>query len=293
VTRSRAPARQRLAIALGISAAIVVAEVLGGIVSHSLALFADAGHTLTDFGALLLSYIAVKFAERSTSPRHTFGLDRAEVLAAFINAQVLLLACGWILYESYRRIMVPADVAALPMLLFGVFALAANAISLRFLHPHRDESLNLKGAYLEVAADTLASAAVIVAAALIAKTGARWIDSALSAAIALFILPRTVSLLRQSAHILLEGAPADIDQADLLGLLGRHPGVMSIHDLHLWTLTSGVHYASLHVAILPDADPSEVLAHVQDSLRREKHIEHATIQIEVCDPAECDPALRH
>ena len=293
MTRSRAPVRERLSIALGISAAIVVTEVFGGIVSHSLALLADAGHTLTDLGALLLSYIAVKVSERSTSPRHTFGLHRAEILAAFINAQVLLLASGWILYESYRRIMVPGDVAALPMLLFGVFALAANGISLRFLHPHRAENLNLKAAYLEVAADTLASAAVIVGAATIARTGAKWIDPALSAAIALFILPRTVTLLRQSAHILLEGAPSEIDQADLLGLLGRLPGVMSVHDLHLWTMTSGVHYASLHVAILPDADPSEVLTHVQDSLRREKHIEHATVQIEVCDPADCDPALLH
>jgi cobalt-zinc-cadmium efflux system protein len=290
---SRTPARERLAIALGISAAIVVAEVAGGIVSHSLALFADAGHTLTDLGALLLSYIAVKFAERSTSPRHTFGLDRAEILAAFINAQVLLVACAAILYEAYRRFRAPENVAALPMLAFGLFALAANGLSLHFLHPHRAENLNLKGAYLEVAADTLASAAVIAGAVLIAKTGARWIDPALSAAIALFILPRTVSLLRQAAHILLEGAPSEIDQADLISLLGQLPGVNSIHDLHLWTLTSGVHYASLHVSIFPEADPSQVLAHVQDSLRREKHIEHVTVQIEVCDPADCDPALRH
>ncbi len=293
MSHSGAPARERLAIALGISAAIVVAEVAGGIVSHSLALFADAGHTLTDVGALLLSYIAVKLAERATSARHTFGLHRAEILAAFINAQILLIACGAILYEAYRRLRRPENVATLPMILFGVFALAANGISLLFLHPHRGESLNLKGAYLEVAADTLASSAVIVGAVLIARTGARWIDPVLSAAIALFILPRTASILRQSAHILLEGAPSEIDQADLIALLGRLPGVTSIHDLHLWTLTSGVHYASLHVAILPAADPSHVLANVQDCLRKEKHIEHVTVQIEVCDPADCDPALRH
>jgi cobalt-zinc-cadmium efflux system protein len=293
VTGSRATARQRLAAALGISAAIVVAEVAGGIVSHSLALLADAGHALTDFAALLLSYIAVRFAERSASPRHTFGLYRAEILAAFINAQILLIACGAILYESYRRIARPEPVAPLPMLLFGAFALAANGISLRFLHSHRESSLNLKGAYLEVASDTLASAAVIAAAAVIAKTGLQWVDPALSAAIALFILPRTVSLLRHSAHILLEGAPSDIDQADLRGLLCRLPGVLSIHDLHLWTLTSGVHYASLHVAIAPDADAPEVLLRVQDCLRREKSIDHATIQIEVCETSECDPAPTH
>ncbi len=270
-----------------------MAEVAGGIVSHSLALLADAGHALTDFAALLLSYIAVRFAERSASPRHTFGLYRAEILAAFINAQILLIACGAILYESYRRIARPEPVAPLPMLLFGAFALAANGISLRFLHSHRESSLNLKGAYLEVASDTLASAAVIAAAAVIAKTGFQWVDPALSAAIALFILPRTVSLLRHSAHILLEGAPSDIDQTDLRGLLCRLPGVLSIHDLHLWTLTSGVHYASLHVAIAPDADAPEVLRRVQDCLRREKSIDHATIQIEVCETSECDPAPTH
>ena len=293
MTGSRAGARQKLAAALGISAAIFLAEVIGGLVSHSLALLADAGHALTDFAALLLSYVAVRFAERSASPRHTFGLYRAEILAAFLNAQVLLLACGAILYESYRRISRPEEVAAVPMLLFGVFALAANAVSLRFLHSHREESLNLKGAYLEVASDTLASASVIVAAAVIAKTGALWIDPALSAAIAIFILPRTVSLLRHSAHILLEGAPSEIDQEDLRGLLCDLTGVLSIHDLHLWTLTSGVHYASLHVAIPPDANPSEVLLRVQDCLRREKNIDHATIQIEVCETSECDPAPRH
>lgn len=279
--------------ALAISATIVLAEVAGGIVSHSLALLADAGHTLTDFGALLLSYIAVRLADRSASPRHTFGLYRAEVLAAFINAQVLLLACGGILWESYRRISAPRDIATVPMALFGILAFAANAVSLLFLRPHRHETLNLKGAYLEVASDLFASGAVVAAAALIARTGRRWIDPALSAAIALFILPRAISLLRQCAHILLEGAPSEIDQEDLRRLLERLPGVHSIHDLHLWTLTSGVHYASLHVAILPDADSSQVLARVQDSLRLKKHIEHATIQIEVCDPSECPPALRH
>ncbi|MGH9442520.1 MAG: cation diffusion facilitator family transporter [Thermoanaerobaculia bacterium] len=292
MTSSHSTARRKLAAALGIAAAIVLAEVVGGIVSHSLALLADAGHALTDFAALLLSYIAVRFAERSPSARHTFGLYRAEILAAFINAQVLLLACGAILYESFRRFGEPSDVSAVPMFLFAVFALLANGLSLRFLHSHRDENLNLKGAYLEVVSDTLASAAIIVAAAVIARTGARWIDPALSAAIALFILPRTVSLLRQSAHILLEGAPPDIDQEGLRGLLCDLPEVSSIHDLHLWTLTSGVHYASLHVAIPPGADSSRVLMRIQDCLR-EKHIEHATIQIEVRESSECDPAPRH
>ncbi len=291
--RSRTEARRRLAAALAVSAAILAVEVAGGWISHSLALLADAGHVLTDVAALSLSYIAVRFAERGISPRHTFGLYRAEILAAFINAQVLLLVCAAILYEAWRRLQAPAPVASIPMLVFGGVALAGNLLSARFLHAHRHENLNLRGAYLEVAADALAAGAVIAAAVAIAVTGRLWIDPALSAAIAVFILPRTVSLLRQSAHILLEGAPAEVDQPGLTGVLERIPGVLSVHDLHVWTLTSGIHCASLHVAIGPGADPSDVLRGVEEKLRTEQHIEHATIQIEVREPADCGPLAHH
>jgi len=290
---ARTQARGRLAAALGVSAAILAIEMAGGFVAHSLALWADAGHVLTDVAALSLSYIAVRFAERGTSRRHTFGLYRAEILAAFINAQALLLVCAAILYEAYRRLQAPEPTAPLPMLAFGAAALAGNLFSVRFLHPHRHENLNLRGAYLEVATDALAAIAVIVAAVAIAMTGRLWIDPALSAAIAIFILPRTISLLKQSAHILLEGAPSEVDQPALTDVLQRLPGVLSVHDLHVWTLTSGVHCASLHVAIGLDADPSSVLRDVEEKLRTEQHIEHATIQIEVREAADCGPLARH
>lgn len=289
----RAQAGRRLAAALSVSAAILAIEVAGGAIAHSLALWADAGHVLTDVAALSLSYVAVRIAERGASARHTFGLYRAEILAAFVNAQLLLVVCGAILWEAWRRLEHPEPIAAVPMLAFGAVALAGNLLSVRFLHPHRDESLNLRGAYLEVAADALASAAVVAAAAAIAITGKRWLDPALSTAIALFILPRTVSLLRQSAHILLEGAPAEVDQPGLTGVLQTLPGVLSVHDLHVWTLTSGVHCASLHVAIGPGTDSSAVLREVEEKLRTDHHVEHATIQIEVREPAECAPLARH
>jgi len=289
----RTTARRRLGAALGISTAILAVEIAGGWISHSLALLADAGHVLTDVAALSLSYIAARFAERGASPRHTFGLYRAEILAAFINAQVLLLACAAILWEAWRRLRSPGPIHPIPMLAFGAVALAGNLVSARFLHTHRHENLNLRGAYLEVAADALAAGAVIAAAAAIALTGRTWLDPALSAAIAVFILPRTVSLLRQSAHILLEGAPAEVDQPGITTLLRKLPGVLSVHDLHVWTLTSGIHCASLHVAIGSDADPSEVLKAVEETLRTEQHIEHATIQIEVREPADCGPLARH
>jgi cobalt-zinc-cadmium efflux system protein len=290
---SRAETRRRLGGALAVSGALFAVEAAGGAIAHSLALWADAGHVLTDAAALSLSYIAVRIAERGASAKHTFGLYRAEILAAFINAQVLLVVCGAILWEAWRRLERPAPVAPLPMLAFGAVALAANVASVRFLHPHRNESLNLMGAYLELAADALAAAAVVVGAVAIAATGREWIDPALSAAIAIFILPRTVSLLRQSAHILLEGAPAEVDQPRLtLGLQGL-PGVLSVHDLHVWTLTSGVHCASLHVAIAPGGDASAVLREVEARLKADHHVEHATIQIEIREPAECAPLARH
>src|SRR5512146_841048 len=155
----RARAGRRLAAALGVSAAILAIEVAGGAIAHSLALWADAGHVLTDVAALSLSWIAVRIAERGASARHTFGLYRAEILAAFINAQALLVVCGAILWEAWRRLAHPEPIAAVPMLAFGGVALAGNLVSITFLHPHRKESLNLRGAYLEVAADALASAA--------------------------------------------------------------------------------------------------------------------------------------
>jgi len=292
-SEDRARARRGLAGALAVCGVIFAIEAAGGAIAHSLALWADAGHVLTDAAALSLSYIAVRIAERGASARHTFGLYRAEILAAFINAQILLVVCGAILWEAWRRLEHPAPIAPLPMLAFGAVALAGNVVSVRFLHPHRDESLNLRGAYLEVAADALAAIAVVAGAAAIAATGAVWIDPVLSAAIAVFILPRTVSLLRKSAHILLEGAPAEVDQPGLtVGLRGL-AGVLSVHDLHVWTLTSGVHCASLHVAIAPDTDPSAVLRAVEEKLRTDHHVEHATIQIEVREPAECAPLARH
>src|SRR5438874_6799246 len=157
---ARTGARRRLASALAISIAILAIEAAGGFVAHSLALWADAGHVLTDVAALSLSFIAIRIAERGASSRHTFGLYRAEILAAFINAQILLLVCAGILYEAYRRLGHPEPTAPLPMLGFGVAALAGNLVSVRLLHPHRDRNLNLRGAYLEVFADALAAASV-------------------------------------------------------------------------------------------------------------------------------------
>jgi cobalt-zinc-cadmium efflux system protein len=289
----KSAAQRRLAASIAASGALLAIEIVGALVARSLALLADAGHVLADVAALTLSYIAVRFAARSASPRHTFGLYRAEILAAFINAQGLLLVSGAILFEAYRRLRTPHAIAPIPMLAFGLLSLAGNLFAVRFLHEHRHDNLNMRGAYLEVAFDALASGSVVAGALAIAVTGRTWIDPALSAAIAVLIVPRTVSLLRQSAHILLEGAPAEIDQKDLIGLVEAVPGVCAVHDLHVWTLTSGVHYASLHVTIFPDADPSSTLRNVEECLRDKKKIEHSTIQIEARRTEECAVSPRH
>jgi cobalt-zinc-cadmium efflux system protein len=289
MSQSGAKRRARpLSVALGIAVGLLVFEVVGGFLSHSLALLADAGHLLTDVAALTLSSVAAWIAGRSSSEQHTFGLQRAEILAAFINAQVLLMVCLGLLWEAWRRISDPRPVHPALMALVSGVALAGNLLALRTLHPHQGHNLNLRGAYLEVAADALSSGAVLAAALLISLTGLLWIDPVVSAAIALLILPRTISLLRQSAHILLEGAPLDIDQESLTRSLAKLPGVASIHDLHIWTLTSGVHCASLHASTLSAADPAETLERIQHALQDEGHIEHATIQLEPRDRSECE-----
>jgi cobalt-zinc-cadmium efflux system protein len=284
--------RTRLAAALGVSIAILVIEAVGGLLSGSLALLADAGHLLSDVGGLLLAYAAARVADRAASRRHTFGLHRAEILAAFVNAQFLLLAAGAIVWTAYRRLAAPPHIRTGGMFFFGVAALAGNLVSVRLLHPHRHGSLNVAGAYLEVFSDALASLAVIAASLLIRARGWLWLDPALSTVIAVFLVPRTVALLLRSAHILLEGAPAEVDQGRIREVVCRLPGVESVHDLHVWTLTSGVHSASLHVAVSPAADPAAVLPSVEETLRCEAGIEHSTIQIEARPATDCESA-RH
>jgi cobalt-zinc-cadmium efflux system protein len=282
--------RSRLGLALAISTGLLLVEAGGGLLSHSLALLADAGHVLADVAALTLSYVAARLAERGPSRRHTFGLFRAEILAAFVNAQVLLIACAAIAWEAIRRLASPEPVHSLPMAFFAVVALAGNLASLRILHSDRDTNLNVHGAFVEIAADALAAAAVLAAAGAIALTGRLWIDPALSLAIAAVIVPRAISLLRRSAHILLEGAPAHVDPEGLRSVVRNVPGVVEIHDLHVWTLTSGVDCVSLHAAT-ETADPDRTLREIERRLREEAGIDHATIQIEAPESSGC-PTIR-
>jgi cobalt-zinc-cadmium efflux system protein len=288
----RAGGRRRLRAAIAVVAGVLLVEVVGGLLSHSLALLADAAHVFADIGALTLAYAAATLAERAPTGRHTFGLYRAEVLAAFVNAQVLLLMALFIGYEAVRRLTHPVAIHAGLMLAVGSVALAGNMISVLLLARGRNTNLNLRAAYLEVVMDTLGALAVVAAAVAIPVTGWTWIDPALSGAIALVILPRAVGLLRQSGHILLEGTPGEIDVPTLRRLLSDISGVEEVHDLHFWTLTSGLHSASVHIRASTEIPRAELLAAVQRLLQEQAGVAHATIQVEWGSEMTCHASNR-
>jgi cobalt-zinc-cadmium efflux system protein len=276
-----------------VTVAFLAVEVVGGLVSGSLALIADAGHMFTDVAALLLAYAAMTLAEREATPRYSFGLYRAEILAAFVNAELLLLLSGYILYEAFQRISEPPEIRTGIMLGVAAAGLVANLVSMRLLHADRGESLNVKAAYLEVMTDTLGSLGVIVAAGVMAFTSWYWLDPLVSAGIGLVIVPRAVSLLRQSAHILLEGTPGEIDVASLRDRILAIPGVEEVHDLHFWTLTSGMHSASVHIRAGADCPREEILKAVQGVLREHAAVDHATVQVESVSEAACPVSATH
>jgi cobalt-zinc-cadmium efflux system protein len=265
-----------LALTLG----VLVVEVVGGLLSHSLALLADAAHMFADIAALLLAYAGMMLAGRAPTGRHTFGFYRAEILAAFVNAQILLVLSVFVAYEAFRRFEHPVEVHTVAMFWVAVAALAGNLGSMGLLSRGRSSSLNVRAAYLEVFTDMLSSVAVLAAAVLMPWTGWHWLDAAVSAGVALFILPRAVGILRQSAHILLEGAPGEIDLPTLRRRILSLPGVEAVHDLHFWTLTSGLHSATVHVRASTETAREDVLSAVQKLLREDAGVDHATIQLE-------------
>jgi cobalt-zinc-cadmium efflux system protein len=278
--RSSGSRKARLRAALVVTVVVLVLEVVGGLVSRSLALVADANHMLADVAALTLAYAATMLAGRAPTVRHTFGLVRAEVLAAFVNAQLLLLVCGWLIYETFRRFRNPEEIRLSVMIPVAVVGLLANLVALKILAPERQGSLNARAAYLEVLMDAAASVLVVAAGIAIAQTGWIWLDLVVSGLIAVLVFPRAVALLRQSAHILLEGAPGEIDVDSLRCQILALPGVEEAHDLHFWTLSSGSHSASIHIRASAESPRGQVLRDVQDLLREKAGVSHATIQVE-------------
>jgi cobalt-zinc-cadmium efflux system protein len=270
----------RLVWALLLTSAFLVVEVVGGIWTGSLALLADAGHMLADVGGLVLSLLAVWFARRPPTAANTYGYYRMEILAALANGVVLFGVAAVVLYEAYRRIWAPPEVLPGPMLLIAVVGLSVNLAGMWLLHGGAQESLNVRGAYLEVASDALSSIGVIVAAVVIRTTGLALVDPLVSAGIGLFIVPRTWGLLRQAIHILMEGVPPHLDPREIEAAMQTEHGVRAVHDLHIWTLTSGREALSAHVLVEDLSDGQHVLGDLQTLLRQRFGIEHVTIQLE-------------
>lgn len=272
--------RRRLAAVLALTVVFVGVEVAAGFLTGSLALLADAGHMLTDVAGLALALAAMKVAERPPSPRRTYGYYRVEILAALANGLALLGVAVYILLEAVHRISHPRPVASLPVLLVAAFALVVNVAGALLLRGGSRQSLNVRGAYYEVVADALSSIGVIVGAAVIATTGWYQVDPLVAVLIALFVLPRTYTLLREAVGVLLEGAPREVDMTALRTAMEAVPGVKRIHDLHVWTLTSGVHALSAHAIVSEDAAHGAILAELRQRVSRGFRIDHVTVQIE-------------
>ncbi|HET7451383.1 MAG TPA: cation diffusion facilitator family transporter [Thermoanaerobaculia bacterium] len=284
----RRSARGRLTVALSLTAAFMVAQIVGGVLTHSLALIADAGHMATDVGALVLSFVAVRMAEKPPSERHTYGLYRAEVLAALANALLLFVVSVWVLYEAVRRFAEPPRIHTAGMLAVAVAGLVANAISTAVLREGRAESLSLKSAYLETLSDLLGSIGVVLGAAVMAATGWYGVDPIVSAAIGLFLVPRTWRLGKEAVGILLESRPAGLDDKEMIDHMKACAGVQSVHDLHVWLLTSGVPVLTAHVLVRKGENCDKVLTDLERCLGTNFGIEHCTIQVEHEDRAEAE-----
>lgn len=280
----RAADRRRLRIVLLVTGTVVVVELVGAWLSGSLALLADAGHMLTDAAAIVLALSASLIATRPPNPQRTFGYHRAEILAALLNALVLLGICGFLVYAGIDRLRDPVDIDAGQMLVFAGVGLAANLISLAVLAARQRDNLNMRGAFLEVLSDTLGSVAAIVAGVVVLTTGYERADSIASLLIAAMILPRSFSLLREAVGVLLEAAPPGMDVEQVRRHLIRVDGVVDVHDLHAWQITSGMPAMSAHVTVtdgaLADRGVGVLLDDLSACLAECFAVDHATFQIE-------------
>ncbi|WP_329454622.1 cation diffusion facilitator family transporter [Streptomyces sp. NBC_01497] len=287
--------RSRLRVALAITLIVTAVEIAGGVVSGSLALIADAGHMATDALGLGMGLLAIHFAARPADANRTFGFARAEILAALANCLLLLGVGVFLLYEAVERFIEPPDTRGGLTIVFALVGLVANAISLSLLMRGQRESLNVRGAYLEVLADTVGSFTVLVSAGVILATGWQLADPIASLLIGVMIVPRAVKLLRETLEVLLEAAPKDVDMGEVRAHMLAMPGVADVHDLHAWTITSGMPVLSAHVVVDQDAldavGHEKILHDLQNCLGDHFDVEHCTFQLEPGGHAEHEAGL--
>lgn len=281
---------KKLKMALLLTAGYLVAEVIGGILTNSLALLADAGHMLTDVGGLALALFAINYTRRPATPQRTYGFYRMEILASLVNSVVLVLLSVYIFYEAYRRIIEPSEVQSISMTVVAGIGLVVNLAGMKLLgghshsdkdHKHdEDESLNMEGARLELFSDMLGSIGVIVAGVIIMATKFYLADPLVSIGLAAFILPRTWRLLKKSVHILMEGAPVNISYEEVKEAILQIRGVTGVFQLHIWTITSGFDALSAHVVVMDTSKSESILKEINSLLESRFKISHITIQIE-------------
>ena len=275
---------------LGLVLAYMCAEAVGGLLTGSLALLADAGHMLSDAASLGLALFALWIAQKPRTPERTFGYYRTEILAALVNGATLVAIAVFIVVEAWERFRSPREVDGWTMMWIAVGGLAVNLVGMGVLHGGKDESLNLRGAWLHVLSDTLGSLQAIVAGVLIWVHGWHWADPAASVLIAGLVTWSSWSLLRDSVNVLMEATPRHLDAKEIEGALAAVPGVREVHDLHVWTITSGFESLSVHVRVT-ERDRDEALAELRALLRDRFGIDHSTIQIEAekpCENESCD-----
>lgn len=263
-----------------LTGSFLIAEIIGGIMTGSLALLSDAMHMLTDVAALAIALVAIHIAKRPADAKRTFGYYRFEILAATFNAVLLFLVALYILYEAYLRLRVPADVQSVGMLVIASLGLLVNVISMRLLATGKDNSLNMKGAYLEVWSDMLGSCGVIAGAIIIQLTQWTWVDSIIAIAIGLWVLPRTWILLKESINVLLEGVPSQINVEQLKQSLCNIKGIVDIHELHIWSLTSDKISLTAHIVIDETHNADTILMMLRNCLTSQFGISHTTLEIE-------------
>ncbi len=286
--------RTRLLIVMACGLAVMAAEVVGGLAANSLVLLADAAHYATDVLAVGVAFLAITVAMRPATAARTFGYKRAEVLAAFVNAAALWGLSAYFLYEAYRRLRAPPGVDGTLVMAVGAFTLVANVLLALALRRGGDHNLNVKAAYLHILSDALGSAAALAAGALVRLYGWTWADPALTVFVTLLILVFTWRLTRETLHILLEGAPRHVDMEDLETTLRAMAPVQEIHELHVWSLSSGADVLSVHVVLDRSPQGDQITHDIHEAIRERFRIDHVTVQVESpdcpCEMARCGPA---
>lgn len=283
---SRGSNRRRLILVLALTLTYMLAEIIGGFLTNSLALLSDAGHMLADVASLALALIALRFATRPATAKKTYGYYRMEILAALANGTALVVISLLIAYEAFHRIRSPEVVRGFELTVIASGGLVVNLVSAFLLHPASEENLNMRGAFLHVMGDALGSVGAIVAGVSIWLWGWVLADPLISTVMCLLIIYSSWQLVRESVNVLLEGTPSHINIKALIEAMHAVPGVAGVHDLHVWTISSGMEALSAHVTIEPSASHSSTLELLQERLRSGFNIGHLTIQIESPDEAE-------